>query len=437
MVQFFKGSPRREPVWEKLALTLGDNLGKNVQTYQANESLQKLLKDPSFRDAPISTKMGQLQNMVGRYGEPGQQVVKNQLMVEMQQEQEKQRKLDMKKGDVLRRRLAGEEISESEKGLFTQEEELAIAQHQLKTLDSQKRKQAGKSVHDALTKAGYPEETADLWQTQMENAPVGGQSDVIKNVNNLITRSKTGKGLEGRENIEETKPKIEIPGVETEALELDFPELPEPIGLTPADTVKQNEHREKVNIPAYTESVDRLNALDEEYADISYLQELNEIPGALPSGIEKWNVNWDTGELRFKALASPEAQAYVKTIARMARKAKEFFPGRVTNFDLEQFKLGFPTLANSPEGRRLIAQQLATANRIAYLKDETLKAAYDHYGSGADPILVKKYATENYRRMKGILENKLKSLNQQAASMIPKEQIQEGNQRPSLDEIFK
>lgn len=438
MVQFYRGSPSpKDAAWGQLATALGKNLGHGITTYQANQTLQDLLKDPAFKDAPISAKMGELQTRMSRYGDVGKEVIQNQMMVEAQQEQERLQKQDVKKGNVLRRILEGEKVSQAERDLFTQEEELAIAQHQLKTMDTQKRKQAAKSVHDALIKAEYPEETAELWQTQMENAPVGGQTDVIKQVNNLITRSKTGKGHETPEKVEETKPKIEIPGIETEALELDFPELPEPIGLTPADTVRQNEHREKINIPVYTETVDRLNALDEEYRDIAYLQELNEIPGALPTGIEKWNINWDTGDIRFKALASPEAQAYVKTIARMARKAKEFFPGRVTNFDLDQFKQGFPTLANSPEGRRLIAEQLATANRIAYLKDETLKAAYDHYGSGADPILVKKFATENFRRLKNELENKLKSLNQQAASMILKAETEEGNQRPSLDEIFK
>jgi hypothetical protein len=216
---------------------------------------------------------------------------------------------------------------------------------------------------------------------------------------------------------------------------LDFPELPEPVGMTPSDIVKQNEYREKTNIPIYTESVDRLNALDDEYREVKHLQDLNEVPGALPTGAEKWNVDWDTGDLRVKALATPEAQDYVKTIARMARRAKDFFPGRVTNFDLDQFKQGFPTLANSPEGRRLIAEQLALGNRIAYLKDETYKAAMDHYGSGADPVLIKKYATENYRRLKSKLEDQLKQVNNTARSMVREESNKQN--RPSLDDIFK
>jgi hypothetical protein len=306
---------------------------------------------------------------------------------------------------------------------------------QLKVRDLQKRREAGKSVLDSLIKAGYPEETAKIWQNQMENAPTGGQSDVIKNVNDLIRRSKSGKGLgQQQETREESKPNIDIPGTNLGTLELDFPELPEPVGMTPADIVKQNEYREKTNIPTYTEAVDRLNALDDEYREVKHLQDLNEIPGVLPTGIAKWNVNWDTGDPRVKALATPEAQDYAKTIARMARRAKDFFPGRVTNFDLDQFKQGFPTLANSPEGRHLIAHQLALGNRIAYLKDETYKAAMDHYGSGADPVLIKKYATENYRKLKSQLEDQLKQTNSRARAMV--EEDTEKQNRPSLDEIF-
>ena len=95
-----------------------------------------------------------------------------------------------------------------------------------------------------------------------------------------------------------------------------------------------------------------------QYCEVKHLQDLNEVPGALPTGVEKWNVDSDTGDLRVKALATPEAQDYVKTISRTGSKGAKFFPGRVTNFDLDQFKQGFPMLANSPEGRRLIINLL-------------------------------------------------------------------------------
>jgi hypothetical protein len=433
MVQIFETGNPQGKIAEMLGMSLGQGLGNGLNTYYANKALNDVLEDNSMKDAPISAKMGKLQSALSPYGEKGQEIFQQRMSIEQQGQQEKEKEKQQQEQEVLGRAVAGEEVS-------AKDLKKVSPQNQLKLLEFQKKKQAGKGVYDALIKAKYPEETAKLWQSQMENAPVGGQTNVITQVNDLLKRSKSGKGLaEGEEEKQMSKPTIEIPGIDMDAFELDFPELPEPIGMTPADTVKQNEHREKVNIPVYTETVDRLNALDDEYREVKHLQDLNEIPDALPTGVQKWNVNWDTGDLRVKALATPEAQDYVKTIARMARRAKDFFPGRVTNFDLDQFKAGFPTLANSPEGRTLIAEQLSLGNRIAYLKDETLKAAYDHYGSGADPVLVKRYATENYRRLKGTLEDKLKETNKLASAIVQAAgpESSESQEKPSLEDIFK
>lgn len=403
MVQFVTGYPSRSSaIGQILGESLGEGLGNFVGIYQANKSLQKVLNDPSLKNAPLEQKHSALQKALSPHGKRGERILAQTLEMEDRQIKEKE------KTEALR----------------------------IKAKESQAKSSAGKNIYDALVKSGYPEETAKLWQLQMENAPTGGQSDVIKNVNDLIRRSKQGKGLGAEpETKAEAKPTIDVPGVDLGTLPLDFPELPEPVGMTPSDIVKQNEYREKTNIPLYTETVDRLNALDDEFREVKHLQDLNEIPGVLPSGKERWNVNWDTGDLRVKTLSTPEAQDYVKTIARMARRAKDFFPGRVTNFDLDQFKAGFPTLANSEEGRRLIAQQLALGNRIAYLKDETYKAAMDHYGSGADPVLIKKYATENYRKLKAQLEQQLKDVNAEATAYISTHD--KTGEKPSLEEIFR
>ena len=422
MVQVIETNDPRSKLSEMLGMSLGEGIGNGLNTFFANRSLESVLHDKALEGAPQSKKMEALRSALSPYGQKGQEILQQRMMIDQQEMQEAQQ-------DVLGRVVAGKKVSDKDLAKLSPE-------NQLKVMQVQKNREVGRNVYDSLLKAGYPEETAKIWQNQMENAPTGGQSDVIKQVNDLIRRSKTGKGLTGQnETTGQTKPNIDIPGTSLGSLQLDFPELPEPAGMTPSDIVKQNEYREKSNIPLYNETVDRLNALDDEYREVNHLQELNEIPGALPSGAEKWNVDWDTGDLRVKALATPEAQDYVKTIARMARRAKDFFPGRVTNFDLDQFKQGFPTLANSPEGRRLIAEQLALGNRIAYLKDETFKAAMDHYGSGADPVLVKKYATENYRRLKSQLEEQLKQTNSRARAMVEKESNKEG--RPSLDEIFR
>lgn len=422
MVQVIQTNDPRSKLSDMLGMSLGEGIGNGLNTFFANRSLESVLHDKALEGAPQSKKMEALRSALSPYGEKGQEILNQRMQIDQQEINEAQQ-------DVLGRVVSGEKVSPKDLAKLSPE-------NQLKVMNIQKNREVGRNVYDSLIKAGYPQETAKIWQNQMENAPTGGQSDVIRQVNDLIRRSKTGKGFaDEQESTTTLKPTIDIPGTELADLELDFPELPEPLHMTPSDMVKLGSENRKINNPEYRDTVDRINALDDEYREVKHLQDLNEIPDALPSGLGLWNVDWDTGDLRVKWLATPEAQDYVKTIARMARRAKDFFPGRVTNFDLDQFKQGFPTLANSPEGRRLIAEQLALGNRIAYLKDETFKAAVDHYGSGADPVLIKKYATENYRRLKSQLEEQLKQTNARARSMVEQESSKEG--RPSLDEIFR
>jgi hypothetical protein len=391
MVQVIQTGNPQGKIAEMLGMSLGQGLGSGINTYYANKALEDVINDKSLENKPISAKMGKLQSALAPYGDTGKEIFNQRMQIEQQDYAEKK-----------------------QAELFKHQKELKSIQTKQ---ERQRREENAPGFKKALIANGFSEEDAEAETQLYLNSPVGGQTEQLKRINDTIHRNK-GRNEKNPEQKETTKPAIQIPGIGDESLELDFPDLPESVGLKPSDEVKRNEYREKVNSPLYAETVDRLNALDDEYRDITYLQELDQDPEKLPSGIEKWNVDWDTGDLRAKALATPQAQAYVKTIARMARKAKEFFPGRVTNFDLEQFKAGFGTLANSHEGRQLINQQLATANRIAYLKDETLKAAIDHYGSGADPVLIKKYATENYRKLKGQLEKKLQGINEQADQMI-------------------
>lgn len=442
MVQVFQGLPDLRT--QGLGKALGEGLSSAIGQYYTNKGIEDVINNPELKDKPLTEKWDALMSGLSRYGEKGQRTLINIMQGEQLKKQEKEKELDLKKGEILAKRLQGIELTPQEKKVaFTPEEELDIQ----KVIDAGKKYQssenAAKSVKSALIKSGYPEETADLWEQQMKNAPIGGQSDVIKNVNDLIRRSKTGKGLgTEEEGKEELKPSIEIPGMDLGKLELDFPELNEPVGLTPKDVVDQNKNRENVNFPLYEKTVKHLNALDEEYRDIELLQDLNHSEN-IPTGIN-WNVDWNSGDLRFKSLATTETQEYVKTIARMARRAKDYFPGRVTNFDLEQFKEGFATLANTKEGREIINKQLAISNRIAYLEEETFKAAVDHYGSGADPHLIRKYAQQNYKRLKSQLENQLKGVNKQAFQMTGGVEKQPNLEKPkvpvekatSLEDLF-
>jgi hypothetical protein len=96
--------------------------------------------------------------------------------------------------------------------------------------------------------------------------------------------------------------------------------------------------------------------------------------------MEKFNINWKTGDIRFPALANAETQGFVKTINDFTVKAKDTFGARVTNFELASFMKRLPTLANSEEGRRLIIDQMQAMGDLDRLYYDSLKDVYDQYG---------------------------------------------------------
>ena len=107
----------------------------------------------------------------------------------------------------------------------------------------------------------------------------------------------------------------------------------------------------------------------------------------LPTGKRKiLNVDHKTGELRLPAAANAETQLFVKNINRFLSNAQQVFGGRVTNFELGQYKQGIPTLANSPEGRTLILEQMDIENQLKQLDSESMREVIRRYGTrGIDP----------------------------------------------------
>lgn len=57
-------------------------------------------------------------------------------------------------------------------------------------------------------------------------------------------------------------------------------------------------------------------------------------------------------------LGSPESEAYIKSTQQFLGNARQVYGGRVTNFELEQFMKSIATLENTPEGRKIILQQM-------------------------------------------------------------------------------
>lgn len=413
MVQFInRPESQKSRLAGMIGKSLGQGLGTFVQDYSANKDIEKMESNPEFKKKPLSEKFEDIQRVVGRHGEAGQRILQTKMQVAQMEKQEAEEKLQKRKGIAFRKRLSDQELTEDEKELFSPEEELAIAKHkqqielqQLKNDAKGTAPEQQKQVYNDLLASGMPENEARVYI----NAPASVQNRLMQEHNELISRGKR-KPISENESPKENVPSIQQSGEGKQIQsQYEYPEIPPSKNLTDAESAKQQMKREEFSLPLYIDVSDKIDGLDEQLLDIQRLQQLDEGEG-IPSGLEKWNVDWNTGEPRVLSQLPPQAQLYIKTIANMLGKAKDFFPGRVTNFDLETFKRRFPSLANSKEGRQLVAKQLEIANRIAFLREETIKNAYDHYGIDANPQFVRKVAKQNYDKLKKELEGRLKSL---------------------------
>lgn len=150
-------------------------------------------------------------------------------------------------------------------------------------------------------------------------------------------------------------------------------------GLSRPEITARQEKRYEKNLPLYEAEDAKKQGLEAENETLEILEELD-ATDQLPEGLGRLNVNYKEGNLLVPALASPEAQRYVKTVNQFLNKAKDTFGARVTNFELDRFLQQLPTLANSKEGRREIIKQMKYFNQIQRTYHDELQKYVDEKG---------------------------------------------------------
>lgn len=362
---FIRGTPNpRGQLAGTLGAALGQGLGELTGQYYADKSLNAAMDSDEYKQGDLAQKLQLIAGATSKHGARGHRAFAQQVQIAQQAEIERQHK-------------AKEEIERT------------------KALRAEKGKQ---SLIQALKNSNVPEEEISVFSELYDAAPEGGRTEIIKGVNDLIRRGKLG----------DFQKKAESDSTPEENAYYNFPQLKEEAGLSPAEKIRREDHREKYNLPLYEDVNKKLKSYEEESRSLERLEQLNP---KMESGLGKWNINPTSGELIFPAASSPETQLFAKTINDFTTKAKDTFPGRVTNFDLQAFMKRLPGLSNSKEGRDLIIKQMQLSNRIANLREEALKEVYDHYGTmNISASEAKKIADKIYKEKKPELEERLKSL---------------------------
>lgn len=256
---------------------------------------------------------------------------------------------------------------------------------------------AGKDLAPLFTALGMPAKKAETLGKLFSSAGLGGQTEILKVGLDMLQRGEkpqesalpqeapesdisqeAASSKKGALSEIELTPK-EMEKNEEARIEKILSPLEQDTGLLPKERVKRENALLKDNTGVFKELNKSIINQRGFKRDFDILTRLNE-RGNLPKGIFKGiNLDLKEGKLKWPAISHPDAQQYVKTVNSFIKRAREFFPGRVTNFDLESFMTTLPTLANSPEGRRVIIEQMRIANDIMQTHDEALKKVYDKY----------------------------------------------------------
>lgn len=257
---------------------------------------------------------------------------------------------------------------------------------------------------ERLRRAGATEDQIELYNA----ASVGGETKVMQDILEDISRKKTPPEIEGRDLT-------------------DFDQ-----GLTPKERVARQESRFKLQTPLIAKNSESLNASIAEGDSLKYLQSLD-ASGKVGQGISNLNINPFTGSLILPKAATAEEQAFVKTINDFTVKAKDSFGARVTNFELDRFMQRLPTLANSPAGRKLIIRQMQIINEINQMERKALQEVFDQYGvRNIDYADAERIARDRIENKKEALRNEYTTLentaNQNEAEMTDhiKSNLKEG-----------
>lgn len=247
-----------------------------------------------------------------------------------------------------------------------------LVNQKLETLQQDKQRQEAIDQYEGLLKRGFTAKEAALWLQFTE----GGKTNLSKEI---VERMQREGGFERRGIPPTPQTGLELLEGEEGATPSSEPLRLERETLTPKEKTTREETRYKTNLPLFQATKKKMRGHESEGISIQRLQELNKT-GRLPTGLQRLNVNFESGELRFPFLANADTQAFVKTINDFTTKAKESFGARVTNFELNRFMKRLPTLLNTEEGREVILRQMEIVNEINTLYDQATLDTLDRVG---------------------------------------------------------
>jgi len=364
MVQFFQGreDPRAAQA-SQLGNTLGQTLGNQLNNYFINRSLDSVLKDKSIQNSPQSVKMGRLEEALRPYGQKGLSVLQNRMMVEKQEENERQAEKDRKKSDLLRRRLSGEEISDEEKVLFSSEEEFGIAKLQ-NALKVQELKNQGRAAPGGLSGQSVPQEVSSKIQNVLSKSQDLNADQLTQEFDaEGVPRAYSNAYVENRRRDDDMRARKS-----DEAEKLDM------------QSFKDNKD--------YSEKI--LNGYEAYKRDESVLDQMDQLSqkGNLPKPLAVSLLNKLGIPLGF--FENPDAEQFDKLTQELMKNISGTYGNRILQTEVVNFLKSIPSLSNSDAGRERLIKQWKILNQGKRIYYDSYKDIRKEYPKRLPPDLHEK-----------------------------------------------
>jgi hypothetical protein len=122
--------------------------------------------------------------------------------------------------------------------------------------------------------------------------------------------------------------------------------------------------------------------------------------------------------LDIPALMTPDSEEFQKIQANFLRNAKQYFGGRISNYEVEQFLKTIPSLSQSPEGRSRVIANLKYVARASLEHNNALKEVVAENG-GVPPYDLEERIDDKVEKRMDTLAEKLKK---DLAKPVPKGQ---------------
>lgn len=269
-----------------------------------------------------------------------------------------------------------------------------------------------KDLYQALLEDDYPEHEAKLYI----NSPPGVQQRLTQQHNELKSRGLRGKNKSNPTNNQVNADVNPVENSDSAQLDIDtpeeeWPEIPLPENTTFAEQEKFKAKNQTENNKALVKAREKSGAVKGIKVRLSLLNQYSE---KLPKNMGRIIIDPDTGELQplasLAGVANKETQAYVKTLNDFLSEAKNYFGGRVTNFDVQAFKSRLPGLLNTEEGRRLILKQMELINELEAAHVEGEEEALKHYGRNASYSDIVKIADKRVAKKEANIIDRINDL---------------------------